>query len=203
MSASSPSDAEPAGARDAAAPAMSATSTSATPAARAAPASLPPVRAGHYRPERWDSDESVGFLMKVALASLKSALEERFAAQGLTDAQWQPLMALAERRGSTPSDVARRLNCDTGALTRMLDRLEEKGLVARERSCDDRRVVNLTLTPDGERAARVVPHVLADVLNAHLEDFDAAEVELLKSLLRRVIAAGLSAGRRGSGKESA
>jgi DNA-binding MarR family transcriptional regulator len=143
----------------------------------------------HYSAIGWCSDESIGFLMKQALASLKTEADERMAEHGLTDAQWQPLFSISQSQGGTASDVARRLNCDTGALTRMLDRLEEKGLIARTRSHEDRRVVHLKLTPDGERVVAFVPQVLADVMNRRLRDFDRGEVEQLKNMLRRVVAA--------------
>jgi DNA-binding MarR family transcriptional regulator len=143
----------------------------------------------HYSAIGWCSDESIGFLMKQALASLKAEADERMSEHGLTDAQWQPLFSISQSQVGTASDVARRLNCDTGALTRMLDRLEEKGLIARTRSHEDRRVVHLKLTPDGERVVAFVPQVLADVMNRRLRDFDRGEVEQLKNMLRRVVAA--------------
>ena len=165
------------------------------------PADTPGVRDGYYRGEHWNSDESVGYLMRRAIASVKTAADERMAEAGLTDAQWQPLLALAHQPGCTATDISRHLHCDSGALTRMLDRLEEKRLIARSRSSDDRRVVHLQLTDEGERAARIVPYVLADVLNAHLADFSRAEVDQLKDMLRRFISGGSSVSRRRS-KES-
>jgi len=144
----------------------------------------------HYSAVGWCSEESLGYLMKQALASIKAEADDRMAEHGLTDAQWQPLFSISQLKGGTATDVARRLNCDTGALTRMLDRLEEKGLIARTRSHEDRRVVHLRLTPEGEQAVAIVPHVLAEVLNHRLRDFDRSEVDALKSMLRRLIAAG-------------
>ncbi|HUN92206.1 MAG TPA: MarR family winged helix-turn-helix transcriptional regulator, partial [Burkholderiaceae bacterium] len=146
--------------------------------------------AAHYDGNDWRAEESVGYLLKQAIASIKSTVDERMSAHGLTDAQWQPLFAISRTEGCTAGDIARRIHCDGGALTRMLDRLEEKGLIARSRSREDRRVVHLELTPEGERAVAIVPHVLAEVLNLHLRGFDRDEVETLKRLLRRLIAAG-------------
>ena len=144
----------------------------------------------HYVGTGWCSEQSIGYLMKQALNSIKAEADDEMAEHGLTDAQWQPLHAISQSKVGTASDVARRINCDTGALTRMLDRLEEKGLIARTRSSEDRRVVHLKLTAEGERAVSIVPHVLADVLNRRLRDFSSAEVDQLKGMLRRMIAAG-------------
>jgi DNA-binding MarR family transcriptional regulator len=75
-------------------------------------------------------------------------------------------------------------------MTRAMDRLEAKGLVRRERSVEDRRVVLLALTPEGRKVARRVPAVLSDVLNGHLDGFSVAEWEQLQALLRRMVVNG-------------
>ena len=76
-------------------------------------------------------------------------------------------------------------------MTRLLDRLEAKGPLKRVRSSEDRRVVNLELTPEGRAAAKEVPAVLCRVQNAHMKGFTHAEWETLKSLLRRILANAL------------
>jgi DNA-binding MarR family transcriptional regulator len=67
------------------------------------------------------------------------------------------------KEGDTVAGLARDLEIDPGAMTRSLDRLEAKGLVRRERSTQDRRVVRLVLTGEGRKVARKVPTVLAQV----------------------------------------
>jgi len=76
---------------------------------------------------------------------------------------------------------------DAGAMTRLLDRLEAKGLVRRVRSPDDRRVVNLELTPEGREAAKTIPEVLSTLQNQCLAGFTEDEWQTLKGLLRRVL----------------
>jgi DNA-binding MarR family transcriptional regulator len=104
--------------------------------------------------------------------------------------QWKPLLMLKFGQAETAAELAR-LNCsDTGAMTRMLDRLEAKGLIERTRSAQDRRVVHLKLTAEGHRVADRIPYGLSSVLNEHLAGFSPAEFEQLKSLLQRMIANG-------------
>ncbi|HEY9067135.1 MAG TPA: MarR family transcriptional regulator, partial [Burkholderiaceae bacterium] len=79
---------------------------------------------------------------------------------------------------------------DAGAMTRLLDRLEKKGLCKRVRSTEDRRVVQVELTPDGEAAIAGAPQVLCDVMNAHLAGFSKSEWVALKGYLRRMVEAG-------------
>ena len=75
-------------------------------------------------------------------------------------------------------------------MTRAIDRLEAKGLLRRDRSQLDRRVVDLRLTDAGRDAAQLVPPVLAEVLNAHLAGFSPAEWRQLIDLLQRMLANG-------------
>ena len=142
----------------------------------------------YYDPAQYRPGDSVGYLMKVAVESISRELDERMGEHGLTDAQWRPLLLLSQSEAQTAAQLAREAACDSGALTRMLDRLEDKGFVRRVRSTEDRRVVNLELTEEGRNAARVVPAVLCEVLNAHLTGLSHAEIGQLHSLLSRVVA---------------
>ena len=67
---------------------------------------------------------------------------------------------------TTPFELSRLLGIDTGLMTRMLDKLEAKGLLERSRSIEDRRVVNLKLTKAGEAVAARLPEIVPVVLNS-------------------------------------
>ena len=143
-----------------------------------------------YRGETYDLDESVGHLMRVLIASMTRRIDEQMQVHDLTAQQWKPLLMLRTGQADTAAGLAR-LNCsDNGAMTRMLDRLEAKGLLRRVRSAADRRIVHLELTKEGERIADQIPYGLSKVLNEHLEGFSKAEFKQLQSLLRRMIANG-------------
>lgn len=94
-------------------------------------------------------------------------------------------MLIAKGACNTVAGCARASYSDSGAMTRMLDRLEAKGLVCRVRNMDDRRVVNLELTEAGQQIAKQIPAHLVGVLNQHLHGFSVAEFELFKNMLRR------------------
>jgi DNA-binding MarR family transcriptional regulator len=133
------------------------------------------------------AEDSVAYMMKRVLASFIQQAELRLEPHDLTHAQWMPLFKLLKARRMAVAEMARELNMDAGATTRLLDRLEKKGLCKRVRSTEDRRVVMLELTPEGEAAAAVVPEVLTDVLNAHLTGFSKTEWQALMTYLRRMI----------------
>ncbi|MDR3099209.1 MAG: MarR family transcriptional regulator, partial [Paraburkholderia sp.] len=85
----------------------------------------------------------------------------------------------------TPFELSKLLGIDTGLMTRLLDKLEDKGLVERTRSIEDRRVVNLTLTKEGAAVAAQIPHIAPKVLNARLRKFTKAEFNELCRLLNK------------------
>jgi DNA-binding MarR family transcriptional regulator len=147
--------------------------------------SAPP--ANFYTAGAYASSESVGYLMKRVVGSIVCQADRRLDPHGLTSAQWGPLLML-QKAGSMPvAELARRMFIDAGAMTRMLDRLEKKQLCKRVRSTDDRRVVQVELTPQGAEAITEVPAVLADVLNAHLAGFSKTEWQALKGYLLRLV----------------
>jgi DNA-binding MarR family transcriptional regulator len=143
-----------------------------------------------YKASGYCAQESVGFLMKRVMLSIVHQADKRLASVDLTSAQWAPLMRIREFGPSTVAELARWSNTDAGAMTRLLDRLEKKGLCQRERSQNDRRVVLVSLTPEGEVAVANVPKVLAEVMNLHLQGFTEAEWQTLKGLLNRMVATG-------------
>ena len=141
-----------------------------------------------YSGDQWTADDSIGYLIRQALATLSRAAETEMRLCGLTSVQWAPLMIISRGGSPTAASLARDLNTDTGAMTRMLDRLEAKGLLTRHRSETDRRVVELALTELGRNTTTHIPHHLARVYNAHLTGFTTAEFELFKDFLRRIAA---------------
>jgi DNA-binding MarR family transcriptional regulator len=90
----------------------------------------------------------------------------------------------------TAGDLAREWHYDSGAMTRMLDRLEEKGLIRRKRSQTDRRSVLVRLTAKGRALDEHISRVAIEVLNIHLQNFSAQEADQFKDFLRRMIAHG-------------
>lgn len=139
-----------------------------------------------YDGARYDVSQSVGHQMVGVVGQMRREVERRMAALDLTDAQWKPLWLLASGRADTGFEMARLLEMDAGAMTRLLDRLEGKGLLQRMRSAADRRVVHLRLTAAGQAAAARVPHVLAAVNNDFLQGFSEAEWLQLRALLARL-----------------
>jgi DNA-binding MarR family transcriptional regulator len=135
-----------------------------------------------------DPNLQVGRLIKLLFYSLLRGVDARMQPLELTAMQWEPLLMLALGRADTVAALARECNVDCGAMTRMLDRLEEKQLLLRQRSDADRRVVHLTLTRKGREAAVAIPAMVSAELQRHLGGFSAAEHQTLLQLLARMLA---------------
>ena len=140
----------------------------------------------HYDAHSYTVEGSIGYLIRRGASLLRHELEQAFEGHGLTFVQWATLMRLRDEPTLTAGEICRDLHHDSGAFTRVLDHLEERDLVRRERSENDRRVVLLQLTADGRRAVQTMLPVVVERLNYALQDLSAAEVATLAKLLRRL-----------------
>ena len=133
---------------------------------------------------------SVGYLLGRARASLLSGIDAELAPFGLNAMQYAVLKHLAEGNARTAADLCRAMYYDTGSMTRILDRLEEKGLLRRERCREDRRVVFLKVAPAGRAQLPRLRAAGSRVLEHHLAGFEPVEMENLKAYLGRMIENG-------------
>lgn len=138
-------------------------------------------------PDDYRFDDSLGFLVGKLKAFMMQALDASLAELGITAAQGVILIRLGAEPACTAASLCRRSGYDTGSMTRMIDRLEEKGLIERERSTEDRRVINLKATETGMALRSQITRHACQMMEPRLEGFSQEEFELLKSLLRRVL----------------
>lgn len=154
-----------------------------------------------YRPDTLQPEHAVGRLMRQILSATAGEVARELEPLGLTEAQWMPLFKLSEAGSATASELARECRTDAGATTRMIDRLEEKGFLQRNRSEADRRVVNLSLTSQGQATAQHIPAVLCQVQNELLRGFSDEEFQALCSYLRRMLGNAAAMQARGTPRQ--
>ncbi|WP_323017841.1 MarR family transcriptional regulator [Castellaniella sp.] len=133
------------------------------------------------------ADRNIGLLIRHLHVLMHRVIDLRTMPLGLTANQWRPLLLVRYKGIDTPAELARTMNVDTGAMTRMLDRLETKGFVRRDRIAEDRRVVKVTLTDIGCTLTEQILPIIADALNLHLQGFSEDEIRMLLALLKRMI----------------
>ncbi|TDS72828.1 MarR family winged helix-turn-helix transcriptional regulator [Comamonas sp. JUb58] len=126
------------------------------------------------------------WLMRIISTVVRAEVDRRMEPLGLTQAQWIPVLHLASGKAHTSADLARRTLQTPGAMTRLVDRLVDKGIIERERSTDDRRVVSLRLTDEGLAAAMQVPDIVKGVNSAALSPLSPDELTQFHGYLRRI-----------------
>jgi DNA-binding MarR family transcriptional regulator len=132
----------------------------------------------------------VGRLIKQVFSSLVRGVDQHMQPLELTAMQWEPILLLFLERADTVAALARESSVNCSAMTRMLDRLEEKELVRRRRSDDDRRVVHLELTDKGARIGDEIQPLINAELLRHLRGFSDKEISTLADFLRRMLENG-------------
>ena len=141
----------------------------------------------HYTPESFTLTHSVGFAVNKARNLLVAELDAALKDLGITTQQMGILLSMRGGATQTPFELSKLLGIDTGLMTRMLDKLESKNLLQRARSTEDRRVVNLTLTREGEKVAEELPNIVPVVLNRRLRKFSKSEFQELRRLLNKFL----------------
>src|SRR4051812_42084347 len=97
----------------------------------------------------FDLRHSLGYLLTSVRQQWIDAVELELKPLDLTAAQYIVIINVGSGRAKTPVDLCRLLQYDTGAMTRLLDRIEAKGLIRRVAHGADRRCVALEMTPAG------------------------------------------------------
>jgi len=140
-----------------------------------------------YRGDHYPICESMGYLLRQVRASFDRVIDAEMAEHDLTGVQWGPLLMIHHGMGTTAAEIARIAGVDTGAMTRLLDRLEAKKLIRRTPCAKDRRVVQLELTSAGTRLCSEIPFGLARANNRLLAGFTRDEFRAVEALLRRML----------------
>ncbi|GGY78089.1 MarR family transcriptional regulator [Cellvibrio zantedeschiae] len=142
--------------------------------------------AQHYDPYNFSPKNSLGYLLKTNHMLMHECADRVFANHDITFVQWLALVKLKDGFAETASDLCRTMSHDNGAITRMLDQMESRGFVVRERSQQDRRVVKLRITDAGRaKLAELTPPFITN-LNEALAPFSADEFAELNRLLGKL-----------------
>jgi DNA-binding MarR family transcriptional regulator len=130
--------------------------------------------------------DSIGFLLSDTARLLHHRFDERARAHGATRAQWKALLAVSRNEGIHQSGLADLLEVEPITLCRMVDRLEDAGLVERRRDPADRRAWQIFLT-DKAHPVLAQLHEVADTLTARaLAGLSAGDIAALAASLHRI-----------------
>lgn len=146
-----------------------------------------------YDSANYQPGKSIGAMLSRVKAEMLAALDRELAADRrlapleMSAAQYIIIANLAGPEPKSASDLCKGISYDAGAMTRMLDRLEAKGLIRRMRSVQDRRLMHLELTDEGRAAYPRMREMSMAVANRFLRGFSRAEARQLESLLARLL----------------
>ena len=118
---------------------------------------------------------------------LMDALDRELAQFDISAAQLLVLSSVASMEADCASGLCKNISYDPGAMTRMIDRLQQKGLVRRVPRAEDRRAMNLELSAAGRA---LYPHLIEakeSVQAQFLRGLGADDVRVLEKLLNRML----------------
>jgi DNA-binding MarR family transcriptional regulator len=138
----------------------------------------------------WDDDRitTFGMLLEAHAAVMSQVGRDLEASIGVPVLWFEVLLRLAR----TPdhrlrmAELARQVGLSTSGLTRLVDRIEEAGYVARQACPDDRRGANAVLTDEGERLLRQAVPAHLESIGAHVTGPLGKDVDRFRELLQTV-----------------
>ena len=142
----------------------------------------------HFTPDDFHNCH-LGLLLGRAALLKDRIINTHMEPHGITAAQFKVLIIMAQFGVDTPAELCRHLSLDSGSMTRMLDRLEQKKLLVRQRSEADRRQVQLVLTDDGQALASLLPQIGADAMNQLASAISPQELQSLEQILKKILLA--------------
>ncbi len=116
--------------------------------------------------EQYTLHNRVGFKVTRLARIMEERLEKQLAEHGITRLMWCVLRGVGMEEVGTPSGLAQYMSIARPAISRLLKTMEEKGLLERVNTSDDKRYTEIVLTELGEQKMADC-HVLVRELNTH------------------------------------
>uniref|UniRef100_A0A832H2H5 MarR family transcriptional regulator n=1 Tax=Oscillatoriales cyanobacterium SpSt-402 TaxID=2282168 RepID=A0A832H2H5_9CYAN len=129
-----------------------------------------------------------GYRIKLLSQLLTRKFQEKLDPFGLTPFHWVVLCCLWEEDGLPTSGIGEKLQQVGGTMTGGLDRMEERGLVRRERDQSDRRIWRIWLTDEGKQLKNVLPAIAFDIREQAMKGISNTDREQLSQLIDQIIA---------------
>lgn len=130
---------------------------------------------------------SIGYRLKLLGQLGTRRLQEGLEPFGLTPFHWLVLCCLWQEDGLATSSIGDKLQQVGGTLTGVIDRMEERDLVRRERDTRDRRIWRIWLTDAGRELQDVLPPLVADIREKSMTGISHADRERFSELIDRAI----------------
>jgi len=130
---------------------------------------------------------TVGHLVKLAYIAMRREMDASVRKAGITTTQWQALGVLYHKPGLTHSELVDHMGIEPPSVTSLVNGMERKGWIKRERSDVDARVKRLHLTQRGRRLIESLRKATEPVERRMVAALTDNERDFLKSLLRTLV----------------
>lgn len=130
--------------------------------------------------------QNIGYMLADNSRLLRRAFDERMRSLGVTGPQARLLLTLSRESGQNQGFYADKLEVEPITLCRMVDRLEEAGMVARERDPADRRAWRINMTPKAEADVAALTSAVEELVEEVLGGFSSQERSQLADYLSRI-----------------
>ena len=129
----------------------------------------------------------VGRLLNQAQSELVGELDRALMRFDVSAAQYVILSTLWSGRSDTAAQICKEISYDAGAMTRMISRLEAKGLIFRAVDENNRRSYKLALTEEGRRKFPALRAVSSALIDRHFGSFSTTELGRFERLLEKML----------------
>lgn len=138
-------------------------------------------------PDVSDLAAHTGYLLRMVSNAVSQEFTRRVAGQGVTVAEWALLRSLYGSGAIAPSMLARKMGMTKGAISKLADRLLEKGLIERTRNPEDKRGHSLSISTKGRRKVPVLAALADQNDTAFFTVLSADEQAWLRNALHALI----------------
>lgn len=132
-------------------------------------------------------NEQFGYLISQARNALFAALDKEMLPLDLTASQFVVVISAMRNQARTVNEFCQLAEVEPGPMSRLLDRLEAKGIVRRVRDLKDRRQVNVVLTDKGAALCPQINAALHKIYGQLLKGFSEQEAQAFRHALERIL----------------
>ncbi len=134
----------------------------------------------------------IGILFRQINRTIREMLDEKLKDSGISDSQMEYFMVIDENKGINQKQLAEKLHVGKTSATKAVKKLLDNDLIYRVQNEEDQRNYKLYLTESGERTLSEFKEVFLDTRNGLFTEFSTDELELLESMLNRLLAKAIS-----------
>jgi DNA-binding MarR family transcriptional regulator len=134
-----------------------------------------------------DTSARTSFIIRRLQMQIGALIEQELRKLAVTNGQYAVLATIAKRNGSSSADIARRLRVKPQALNEFIPPLEARGFIKRQGHPDNRRILSVYTTPEGEDLLKACDEAVDRLESDFFSVLTGDELEILRGLTFKLI----------------